>query len=493
MKRKQGVIIVLSVIYAFCIVYGNDIMNNDTVAYMSRRTWGKIAIWSVIMYFCTNLCRFFIQRVLGIKVCLPKTNTFKPLKFFLLVWGVILLGWLPVYVACYPGLAIYDGPTQTELITTHHPLVHTLFIQGLNYFAQKAGWESWVAPYAVIQMAALSAAFAYLLTCLRKWGYNTVYICAVLAWIVFFPMHPLMAVATTKDTFFTVCFILLVCELVKMIRGGYFEEKNNRLRFMIICSFLCLLRNNGVYILIIMTPFLMLGFKAHCKRIALICLSVIVGYYLYTGPLMDAMRIPKGDKREAMTMVIQPLARTYRDAGASLSEEEREAIRRLFGNNDPWYESHISDAAKSQFDSKEFFDNAARYTKLYISLGVRYPDIYLDAVLANTYGNWYPHETLPDPTCYRMYFEFPAETAGEYGSRLPGLYNFLQRLCRESTYLEIPFLYIIFCTGIVCWIILFLAAEIVIRGEWRKLMVFVPFGALFFTILLGPVALLRYT
>lgn len=262
---------------------------------------------------------------------------------------------------------------------------------------------------------------------------------------------------------------------------------------MSVCCLLCLFRNNGVYVLIAMMPFLMFGFKAYWKRIALLCLSVILGYCLYTGPLMDVMGIPKGDKREAMTMVIQPLARTYRDAGASLSGDEREAIRRLFGNNDPWYEAHISDAAKSQFDSREFFADAARYIKLYIGLGVRYPDIYLDAVLANTYGNWYPHEMLPDPTCYRMYFEFPAESAEEYGSRLPGLYHFLQKVCRESSYLKIPFVYILFCTGFVSWIILFLMAEIIIKKEWRKLMVFIPFGALFLTILLGPVALLRYT
>lgn len=220
MKRRQGITAVLSVIYAVCIVYGNDIMNNDTVAYMSGGTWRRIVIWSVIMYFCTNLCRLLLQKSLKMKGTPAKTAAFQPLKFFLPMWGVILLGWLPVYAACYPGLAIYDGPAQLELITTHHPLVHTLFIQAMNYLAQKAGWESWVAPYAVIQMAVLSAAFAYLLTCLRAWGYGAAYTGIVLVWIAAFPVHPLMAVTTTKDTFFAACFILVICEVVRMIHGG---------------------------------------------------------------------------------------------------------------------------------------------------------------------------------------------------------------------------------------------------------------------------------
>lgn len=291
-------------------------------------------------------------------------------------------------------------------------------------------------------------------------------------------------------------FLLAVCELVKIIRGGgiHWRERVNCVRFAFVCCWLCLLRNNGVYVLAAMAPFLMFYTKRYYKRIGLICMSIIVGYYIYAGPLMDVVQIPKGDSREAMTMIVQPLARIYREEGkSSLSQDEKEMIRRLFGNNTPWYESHISDAAKCQFDSREFLDHITKYMKLYIELGIRYPDVYLDAILANTYGNWYPHEILPDSTCYRMYFEFPEVSAKEHGSQFPVLYDFLQKLCRESTYLKVPFLYLIFCTGIVSWTSLFLLAQIIIRKQYRKILAFVPFGALFLTILLGPVALLRYT
>ncbi len=494
MKRKQGIILFLAIIYAFCIVYGNDIMKYDTVAYMNGKTWGRIFIWTIIMYFSANLCRFPISGILGTIVNIEVK--IKTSHYFLLMWGIILLGWLPVYLACYPGLGIYDGPCQLVEITTHHPLVHTLFIHGMNMLAQGLGWKSWLIPYTIIQMGVLSAVFAYLLTCLKNWGFNLIYLCVVLGWIVFFPMNPLMAAATTKDTLFAASFILVLCELVKVIRGGCIHWRNwfHCCYFVIVCCLLCLLRNNGVYVLIAMIPFLMYYAKKYYKRIGLICMAIVAGYYIYTGPLMDVVQIPKGDSREAMTMIVQPLARTYKEkVKNSLSQEEKEMIQRLFGNNAPWYESHISDAAKCQFDSKEFLDNISKYMKLYIDLGMRYPDVYLNAVLANTYGNWYPHEILPDSTCYRMYFEFPEVTAEEHGSKFPRLYNFLQKLCRESTYLRVPFLYLVFCTGIVFWIILFLLAEVIIRRQYHKILLFIPFGALFLTILLGPVALLRYT
>ncbi len=274
----------------------------------------------------------------------------------------------------------------------------------------------------------------------------------------------------------------------------YWSKRVNCVRFAFVCCWLCLLRNNGVYVLAAMTPFLMFYTKRYYKRIGLICMAIVAGYYIYTGPLMDVVQIPKGDSREAMTMIVQPLASTYKEKVKNdLSQEEKEMIQRLFGNNAPWYESHISDAAKCQFDSKEFLGNISKYMKLYIDLGIRYPDVYLNAVLANTYGNRHTHEIFPDSTCYRMHFEFPEVSAEEHGSRFPRLYNFLQKLCRESIYLKVPFLYLVFCTGIVFWIILFLLAEVIIRRQYHKILLFIPFGALFLTILLGPVALLRYT
>ena len=48
----------------------------------------------------------------------------------------LLLAWLPVYLAYYPGICAYDAPVQTGQIMEHyyfdhHPIVHTLFLQGM--------------------------------------------------------------------------------------------------------------------------------------------------------------------------------------------------------------------------------------------------------------------------------------------------------------------------------------------------------------------------
>lgn len=245
-------------------------------------------------------------------------------------------------------------------------------------------------------------------------------------------------------------------------------------------------------------PFMLL--ISNSKKIILVSLTVVISYIIFQGPVMNTLHVDQGDKREAMSVIIQPLSRIYNEKGSELSEEEMNAIAHLFGDRPPWYVSHISDPAKVQFISASFFESLEKYTKLYIKLGLRYPRTYLDAFLANTYGNWYPPEILPDPVGFekypsalRLYFEFPGKNAEEYGSILPGYYNFLQNLSRESSYLRIPMLYLLFCTGIVFWEILFLLVCAIERRTYKKIILFIPFLALWATIMLGPVALFRYT
>lgn len=99
----------------------------------------------------------------------------------------------------------------------------------------------------------------------------------------------------------------------------------------------------------------LLAGKKHWKKITELTLIIIIGYFVYSGPLMDIAGIPQGDKKEALTVVIQPIARIYHWRNSELQEEDKEAIRRLFGGVEPWYASHISDPPKSQFNTDVFW------------------------------------------------------------------------------------------------------------------------------------------
>ena len=80
----------------------------------------------------------------------------------------LLLAWLPVYLAYYPGICAYDAPVQTGQIMEHyyfdhHPIVHTLFLQGMLWLGSHifGSVNAGMAFYTAVQMLLLSGSMAY--------------------------------------------------------------------------------------------------------------------------------------------------------------------------------------------------------------------------------------------------------------------------------------------------------------------------------------------
>ena len=53
---------------------------------------------------------------------------------FFILWGILLLAWLPAYLALFPGTFGYDVPEQMQQffgempLTAHHPVLHTWLV-----------------------------------------------------------------------------------------------------------------------------------------------------------------------------------------------------------------------------------------------------------------------------------------------------------------------------------------------------------------------------
>ena len=309
-----------------------------------------------------------------------------------------------------------------------------------------------------------------------------------------FPMHALMAMATTKDTLFAAFVLLYMCELIDILekRCLYWHNKGRCIRFVFISFMMSVFRNNGVYVLVCGSIVVLVFSIQYYKKTIGVLITVFLMYFLYCGPVMGGLGVETGDMREALSIVIQPLARVYNLKNDNISIKDKQRIENVFGNPEViWYEAHKSDAAKSQFDTQFFTSELSENIKLYIKLGIEYPDVYFDALLANTYGNWYPFEKLPDTTTYRMLFEMPESDA--INSCLPHFYEVLYRIGRESSYQNIPIISLFYSTGIVFWLLLWVIMRLIAYKKYMEVLVCMPLLCLFFTIMLGPVPLFRYT
>ncbi|MBQ7261851.1 MAG: hypothetical protein IJR19_10885, partial [Lachnospiraceae bacterium] len=202
------------------------------------------------------------------------------------------------------------------------------------------------------------------------------------------------------------------------------------------------------------------------------------------------LHIESGDAREAMSCVIQPLARIYNSVPGELSDTERERIRNIFDGNEAIpYVSYIADEPKLLFDTDYFMGELKENITLFFNLMRRYPAGFLDAWLATNLGNFYPLESLPRP--FKVYYEIPLRDNGH--SLIPWLYERISDLAWNSSYSVSFLLTIWLSSGIALWKLLYVIYFIIRKKNLDRLaLCSFPF-MLFGTLLLSPVALIRYT
>ena len=117
---------------------------------------------------------------------------------------LLLLAWLPVYLAYYPGICAYDAPVQTGQIMEHyyfdhHPIVHTLLLQGMLWLGSHifGSVNAGMACYTAAQMLLLAGSMAYGMWVLHRRKAPVAAWLSVLLLGMFFPFHWYMSVSMT--------------------------------------------------------------------------------------------------------------------------------------------------------------------------------------------------------------------------------------------------------------------------------------------------------
>ena len=79
---------------------------------------------------------------------------------------IIMVCWIPVFLALYPGLFAYDVggqiPQEMGRYSTHHPLLHTFFLKAFYWLGKEIGsYNTGMAISTFLQMALFALALAY--------------------------------------------------------------------------------------------------------------------------------------------------------------------------------------------------------------------------------------------------------------------------------------------------------------------------------------------
>lgn len=474
-------------------------------------------------------------------------------QVWLLSSGVIFLCWLPVFFAYYPSVFAYDAEGQLYQViahdySTHHPLLHTLFLGAFFKLGDilPGSYPAGMAVHSIVQMAIMAAVFGYTISYLYRKNVPACLRNVLLLFYAVFPTNSVLALSTTKDVLFS-AFVLLytivlhgivtrhehggveddaaggagstVEESVANDAGNVVEKNtggrrnstvNKRWLVYVLWSVLLLLfRNNALYAYIVTLPIVTCGLRRArndidviWKKYLVFTMAALILYMTGSMALKTATGAYNGSPREMLSIPLQQMARTRVKAEETLAPEMRQELEKYLPSE--WvfaaYDPYLADPVKNR---AVIHDDPAGLIKTWIKLGVKHPQIYIDAFLDNSVGYWF----IEDRTHAQIYgigtesgFGYlstdnrtmPAGFEITERSYLPKTRAFMERIVSDNSYQKLPVIRWIFAPAFYWWMLCMYMAVTIYRRKYKLLLPIVFLVIYYMTLLLSPTVLIRY-
>lgn len=442
---------------------------------------------------------------------------------------LLVLSWLPGYLAYYPAICTYDSPIQVGQIAEnsfidHHPIAHTLLIKGTMEFGRGVlgSVNAGIAAYALLQVLLLAAVLAFGILRLYRHGVRPRWLISLLILLMIFPFNVYMSLSVTKDTVFSAFFVLQLLLVYELLYEAP-EKKQvtwRELLFLFSTLGMILFRNNGKFAfcvflaaLILMVLFGRKGRKRFGRLLLWSAAGFLAGNMALTA-LFQMTDAEQGDRREMLSMPIQQLARCmiYHGGAGVLPEDDNtmeetdKALIRDFILNEGYrnYDPVISDPVKRHTNTYVVRYRLKDFATVYFRLLTKYPGDFINAALAVDAGYLYPGDVThayvnTAPNISGMGYvqtRWSEEVFANYGiykdSRWEWLHGHMERWADENGYLKIPVLRYLFMPGIWIWLYLFLFGWLMLRREFDRCLPLALILGYYGTLLLGPTVQLRY-
>ena len=509
-KRKTIVAIIVADIIACLLYIGAEFDNYHTVlipdfSLINCFLGFWILIWCGVILLFKIMDKFEEERV--VLQCIWIKKNFKGNnRSFLLFWFGLIVIWIPVFLAVYPGIYSYDASLQILEIygkwglSSHHPVIHTLFLNGclsLGDFLFN-NYNTGIVIYSIIQGSIIAAAFANVCNKMVEYHVNRLIVVGTFVWFAFNPINQIFAFLTTKDVLFTAFFVWCIVLTVEMtIDEQFFKKKKKVVEFFVSAVFMILFRNQGKYIFIFFVMVDVICFKETCKKFLLLSILIIATTQIITGPVSTLAGVQEGSVREALSVPLQQLARVYNMRPDYYTEKDLILLHGLIPK-EGWesYEPEIADPVKGGFNNEFWSKNKLELGKLWIRTGIDNFMTYVESFLYGAYGYWYV-DSSPRVQAYIWFDGFFMEP--EYNilnisrnSKLENYEQYLREISYNLIYEKIPIIAVILNQGFPFMCMMISAGYIFYMKRYRLFGALIWMFAAWGIILLGPVICVRY-
>jgi len=423
---------------------------------------------------------------------------------------VLLICWLPVLLAYWPGMLNYDFVGEYAQHTSGsyssiHPLLHSVLMNGVIALGSLLHSPTLgLLLMTLLQMALFAASLAHACVFAQRRGAPVWMLALLTALFGLHPVFSVMALSMTKDTLFAAAVLTLSLETAGMIEepAAYFADKRRIALYVLLTVAAALMRNNGVFALALMLPAAVIAARGHRKHAAALAAAAVCASLAVLGGLHIALTPASLPSFQLYSLPAQQLVRAYNSG--KLSDADKAEIAQ-------WYVSeeglvvhpHLADPAKGYLDKPRLEEEGEQFLSIWKRHAKTCMKEYTEALLMLNVGSWYPddlsHSTIyPDVSWndkgYLQTQEYDMREEGfENTSLLPRVKHIFERICRRNDYQEYPLISILFCTATPFWVLLFACAMFIARKQMRRLPAALGALGLWLSYLFGPCTLPRYT
>ena len=343
------------------------------------------------------------------KICIKEGKCNQVVQFgkehsMTVLFGVYLICYLPYYLTFFPGNCgtdTWESLSMAEGLipwTNHHPVLFTaalMVVRKLTGFLPLTGS---VAVFSFLQMVAVAAVLAYLT--LRILRTRVHVLCKMFA-VGMFALHPFVgmySIYLSKDVLFSVIMVLLSMKLYDVIAGGgeLLTKPAECVKLSVLFLLSSMLRNNGMYIAIIMAVIFLFLYKKYWKQILILFACAIGLFQIWQGPVFKAIGIEKQSFAEAASVPLQQIGYVLWE-GDTFSEQDMAFLEELMPIEKvkEVYQPGYTDPYKfdEAFNDDFLNDNVGKFLGVWWNGCKSHFGSYVKAYLMQTVGYWHYGET----------------------------------------------------------------------------------------------------
>jgi len=486
-KERVVAVIVSFILSVFCLLFGSQIIHEYYYG-----TFGKIA--SFLIIFAGSW--IVLERIIEIlyakegTVYLPSDKTEASKGVFWKYVGLLLICWLPFYLANYPGVVTIDSATQIvqaafRNYSNHHPVMQTWIIRGIMTLvsAFTTDYNVYVACYVVLQCIAIAMIYAFSVKTLNEIGVKKSYRIVTLLFFALMPYNIMMSINMWKDTLFSTGFLLM---LVSFWRLHAFNRRIDLIELFIGSFIVCMFRNNGWYAFLATLPFAIIILWKKRKDACIVLAGILALVVLIRGPVFKMNNISQPDIAESLSIPIQQIANVIAQGG-ELTDSEYSLLSEIVDLEEvaKSYDSRISDPVKTLIvlGGKSYLikERKTDFFKLWINVGKRYPGFYLQAFVEQTEGYYNPDIQRWQYTSGICKTDVPITSE----PLLPqGICKVLSFYVSDWLY-SIPVLGMLKSIGFYVWVMFILCGLCIAKKKFHLLTLFVPLIAYWGTLIVA--------